>query len=166
MCNFIIGISYISADSFSNEFSGSSDQVIFYIKNSLWRSRVFVLKKCWRIYKKALYLTQFCSLIVKRCGSGYKGGSVAQLERICSPEMTFLSPSISRNLTALISFPGSGNTWVRHLLEEVTGVYTGSIYCDKVLKKSGFLGEKEINIWNYLYSTTSLVRTRLIRYSG
>ena len=77
---------------------------------------------------------------MKRCGVGYRSGSVAQLERICSPEMKFLSPNKSRNLTALVSFPGSGNTWVRQLLEEVTGVYTGSIYCDSVLKISGFLG--------------------------
>ena len=29
---------------------------------------------------------------------------------------------------ALMSFPGSGNTWVRHVLETLTGYHTGSIY--------------------------------------
>ena len=37
-------------------------------------------------------------------------------------------------VTALASFPGSGNTWLRYLLEQTTGVLTGSIYCDRGLK--------------------------------
>lgn len=37
-------------------------------------------------------------------------------------------------VVALVSFPGSGNTWLRHLLEQGTGIYTGSIYCDHSLK--------------------------------
>ena len=37
-------------------------------------------------------------------------------------------------IVALVSFPGSGNTWMRYLLEQATGVFTGSIYCDQVLK--------------------------------
>ena len=37
-------------------------------------------------------------------------------------------------MVALVSFQGSGNTWVRHFLEQATGVYTGSIYCDPGLK--------------------------------
>lgn len=43
---------------------------------------------------------------------------------------------LNRNspIVALISFPGSGNTWLRHLLEQATGIYTGSIYCDRSLK--------------------------------
>lgn len=31
---------------------------------------------------------------------------------------------------ALASFPGSGNTWVRHLIETASGIYTGSVYKD------------------------------------
>ena len=37
-------------------------------------------------------------------------------------------------VVALVSSPGSGNTWLRHLLEQATGVFTGSIYCDHSLK--------------------------------
>lgn len=43
-------------------------------------------------------------------------------------------------LTAIVSFHGSGNTWVRYLIEQVTGIFTGSIYCDPVLRKM-FPGE-------------------------
>ncbi|CAH1793019.1 unnamed protein product, partial [Owenia fusiformis] len=43
--------------------------------------------------------------------------------------------------TALFSFPGSGNTWLRHLIQQMTGFYTGSIYNDTDLKMNGFPGE-------------------------
>ncbi|XP_070581298.1 sialate:O-sulfotransferase 1-like isoform X2 [Ptychodera flava] len=44
--------------------------------------------------------------------------------------------SRSRPFIALASFPGSGNTWVRHLLEVATGIYTSSPYNDSVLYKA------------------------------
>lgn len=47
---------------------------------------------------------------------------------------------IKSPLIALISFHGSGNTWLRYLLEQATGIFTGSIYCDGLLK-SVFPGE-------------------------
>ena len=42
---------------------------------------------------------------------------------------------------ALASFPGSGNTWVRGLLQQATGICTGGIYCDTTLRISGYPGE-------------------------
>ena len=42
-------------------------------------------------------------------------------------------------LTSLSSYPGSGNTWVRYLIEEYTGYYTGSLYNDNSLYRGGFL---------------------------
>ena len=47
-----------------------------------------------------------------------------------------------RQAVALASYPGSGNTWVRGLLEAATGICTGAIYCDMSLRDRGFLGEK------------------------
>lgn len=41
----------------------------------------------------------------------------------------------------LLSFPGSGNTWLRNLLEEASGIYTGSVYDDSRLYNTGFTGE-------------------------
>ncbi len=46
-----------------------------------------------------------------------------------------------RDPVALVSCPGSGNTWVRGLLEKATGICTGSIYCDAPLRNGGFIGE-------------------------
>mgnify|MGYP000126647901 CR=1 FL=1 len=40
-------------------------------------------------------------------------------------------------MTALVSFPGSGNTWVRYLLETASGVFTGSIYIDRRIISKG-----------------------------
>ncbi|XP_076800115.1 sialate:O-sulfotransferase 1-like [Clavelina lepadiformis] len=51
-----------------------------------------------------------------------------------------LSPADYKQ-TALVSFPGSGNTWTRYLLERATGIYTGSIYGDPHLRRHGFLAE-------------------------
>lgn len=41
---------------------------------------------------------------------------------------------------ALSSFPGAGNTWVRHLIEHATGFYTGSYYFDGTLYNKGERG--------------------------
>ena len=42
----------------------------------------------------------------------------------------------------LASFPGSGNTWVRLLLEDASGFYTGSVYADGSLGKIEFVVKK------------------------
>ena len=42
---------------------------------------------------------------------------------------------------ALVSLPGSGNTWVRGLLEMSTGYCTGSMWCDPMLRARQFCGE-------------------------
>ena len=46
-----------------------------------------------------------------------------------------------RSPIALASFPGSGNTWVRGLLQNITGICTGGIYCDPTLRRNGYPGE-------------------------
>ncbi|CAH0758810.1 unnamed protein product [Diatraea saccharalis] len=44
-------------------------------------------------------------------------------------------------VVALASFPGSGNTWLRYLLQQATGIVTGSIYMDYGLRVHGFPAE-------------------------
>jgi len=46
-----------------------------------------------------------------------------------------------KTTTFLASYPCSGNTWTRVLLDHLTGIYTGSEYFDRNLVKLGFLGE-------------------------
>ncbi|XP_069103161.1 sialate:O-sulfotransferase 1-like [Argopecten irradians] len=41
----------------------------------------------------------------------------------------------------LLSYPGSGNTWTRHMIQQLTGYCTGTVYCDRFLAKKGFPGE-------------------------
>ena len=43
--------------------------------------------------------------------------------------------------TALASFPGSGNTWLRFLIESATGIFTGSRYKDLQIQMYGLWGE-------------------------
>ena len=52
--------------------------------------------------------------------------------------MTFQSAG---PIVALGSFPGSGNSWVRELLESATGIYTGAVYCDGSFVAAGMIGE-------------------------
>lgn len=66
---------------------------------------------------------------------------------------------------ALASFPGSGSTWSRTLLEQATGVYTGAIYCDKKLKREGFLGEF-ITSGNVIAIKTHASRATQINYDS
>ena len=46
-----------------------------------------------------------------------------------------------RDPVALVSLPGSGNTWIRGILEHMTGICTGAVYCDISLRSHGFTGE-------------------------
>ena len=57
------------------------------------------------------------------------------------PSTCTFRKSNGRDPVALVSVPGSGNTWVRKLMERATGICTGSIYCDIPLRIKGFVGE-------------------------
>ncbi|XP_045518263.1 WSCD family member AGAP003962 [Pieris brassicae] len=59
-------------------------------------------------------------------------------------ELRLLKPP-SYNVVALVSYPGSGNTWLRYLLQQATGIMTGSIYMDYGLKVHGFPAENVTN---------------------
>ncbi|KAK4300816.1 hypothetical protein Pmani_027007 [Petrolisthes manimaculis] len=54
--------------------------------------------------------------------------------------ITFYLPG-SHHTKALASFPSSGNTWIRYLIEGATGVFTGSFYDDNSLIRKGMYGE-------------------------
>lgn len=43
--------------------------------------------------------------------------------------------------TGLISFPGSGNSWIRHLIQQATGLWTGSVFHDRRLFEGGLRAE-------------------------
>ncbi|MEE6468837.1 hypothetical protein FKM82_008391 [Ascaphus truei] len=85
--------------------------------------------------------------------NGSSGTEVLREDSYCSVYQTpiqdtrctdrkFLSTK-SKVFVALSSFPGAGNTWVRHLIEHATGSYTGSYYFDGTLYNKGFKGEKD-----------------------
>ena len=46
---------------------------------------------------------------------------------------------------ALASYPGSGNTWLRGLLETATGICTGFEFCDISMRVKGFAGENIVS---------------------
>lgn len=61
--------------------------------------------------------------------------------------------AVVKPIAALASFPGSGNTWLRYMLQQATGILTGSVYKDYGLLKSGFPAESIAN------SSVLLVKT-------
>lgn len=46
-----------------------------------------------------------------------------------------------RDPVALSGAEGSGNTWVRGLLEKTSGFCTGFNFCDYIMRMKGFIGE-------------------------
>ena len=56
---------------------------------------------------------------------------------------------------ALVSYPGSGNTWTRYLVEAATGIFTGSIFIDPGIVNAGHYGEAR----NYSDGSTLLQKT-------
>jgi len=56
-------------------------------------------------------------------------------------KLSYRQPSEANVVTALASFPGSGNTWLRYLIQQATGFLTGSVYQDQTLRINGFPGE-------------------------
>ena len=78
-------------------------------------------------------------------------------------EMHFLEQNASRLNVALSSFPGSGTTWLRYLIEQATGLFTGSLECDISLKHVGHMGE---GVWTNQVAAVRVNRAHLNSTGG
>lgn len=58
----------------------------------------------------------------------------------CKNPLGYISMRNRQYRVALASFPGSGNTWLRYLLQQATGILTGSVYDDQNFKGGIFPG--------------------------
>ena len=94
-----------------------------------------------KLVKGSQYLDERIKQLYLSCRPKVRKGTDTRVFGQCKnvSDMHFINGS---RVVALPSYPGSGNTWTRMLLEQTTGIYTGSIYCDAELKAKGFLGEK------------------------
>ena len=61
--------------------------------------------------------------------------------QLSTPTCRFMQAEGSHSPVALNSQEGSGNTWLRGLLEKATGICTGFYACDTEMRARGFLGE-------------------------
>ena len=86
----------------------------------------------WPYYDECVNETQH-----PRLNKRSEGPLVEEVPTPC----TFFNGTARKTATLLISFPGSGNTWFRGLLQQATGVCTGSHKCDGDLRRHGFPGE-------------------------
>ncbi|XP_045187965.2 uncharacterized protein LOC123545721 [Mercenaria mercenaria] len=82
--------------------------------------------------RKKYYPKVHVTNVVGRLGNASLNGSVN-----CSKKKVSLSQTVLP-ITGLVSFPGSGNTWTRHLIQQMTGLGTSSVYCDGGLRARGF----------------------------
>ena len=59
------------------------------------------------------------------------------MDRICKNLTTTFSKQNPLPLVALASFPNSGNTWIRYIIEGITGIFTGSFYMHEPMIRKG-----------------------------
>ena len=122
------------------------------------KRRVYTFFVIIIIFTTALYFQEFYSIdedISAKDSSTSTTGRAPSVRRLapmmrgrhtrgrvtwCKP-LTYLSPRSGHPRTALASFPGAGNTWVRLLVQQMSGTWTGSIYSDGDLRSNGFPGE-------------------------
>lgn len=105
------------------------------------------------------FLSLYERILYKQCTqSAFKH---VTLDSSSSTSCQFINGN-KRGPIALASFPGSGNTWVRGLLQLATGMCTGSIYCDRDLRRNGFIGEG-ISTGSVLVTKTHKTNSKNIR---
>ena len=54
-------------------------------------------------------------------------------------------------VVGLASYPSSGNTWLRYLIEAITGIYTGSMYNDVTIRCRAELSSSSDTIEEVLF---------------
>ncbi|XP_047469980.1 WSC domain-containing protein 1-like [Penaeus chinensis] len=74
--------------------------------------------------------------------------------------------AVGMTSSILHSFPRSGNTWVRYLLEAASGVFTSSVYSDRTLVAAGYLGERHKLGWGTTLATKSHFIKHLQKYKN
>ena len=97
--------------------------------------------------------TVIFSILTKKSAHGMTSSYQIQIFRF-SAENNNISWCNGKSLTfqkppgqiiGLISYPKSGNTWLRHLIQQSTGLLTGSFYDSTLLQRNGFPGEPIYN---------------------
>ena len=95
----------------------------------------------------------------------YMMGTKFHLSDYLHQETCVFIDGSGRKSMVLASFPGSGNTWLRGLIQQVTGLCTGSYYCDPLLLNS-FPGEGIQSGAVLFVKTHKLPRKVNFRYNG
>lgn len=87
-------------------------------------------------YYTSIYATLLSSSLEKETALIFPWKGDPQCEDL---SIKFVLPPKKLKRASLASFPGSGNTWIRGLVERLTGIFTGSFYNDKDLYVKGIL---------------------------
>ncbi|ODM99376.1 WSC domain-containing protein 1 [Orchesella cincta] len=109
-------------------------------KNGTWRSNP---TKIWSGHQDLDHLNSILDRI------GHNGGKLSKevytypwiRDEQCKTFTVQFARKDNFKPRALVSFPGSGNSWLRYMIECASGYFTGSVYDDKELFTAGLLGE-------------------------
>ena len=136
---------HIAADPIKLRLSAVNCSKMFHLYLSHWsKSTISRLSQKFGVSNltspSLQYSFMYCSgLTIYQFFSDTKGNIRMPRQFHNCKKMSFQDSGIP---TLLVSYPGSGNSWVRQLLEATTGIYTGSDKdCDTDYIKAGMLGE-------------------------
>ncbi len=74
----------------------------------------------------------------------------------------YLNPGSPRlPMVGLLTARGSGTTWTQSLVQQLTGVFSGSVYSERNLLNRGVLGERKA----FNTTRTTFIKTHLIHHS-
>ena len=94
------------------------------------------------------------SSVMKQAITDY-GTSMCQNLRLLTPQDSQTYPFIP-----FISVAGSGNTWTRHFIEEISGIFSGSVYADKPKVETGLLGDvMKFQHWDPKFLRTFVIKS-------
>ena len=85
-------------------------------------------------------------------------------DKQCENFTTVFSKGQMLPAVALASNPNSGNTWLRYLIEGITGIFTGSFYGDIDISRKGnsaFDGNQRRNLISWIISLRNLSMAKI-----
>ena len=129
----------------TNDHTSEQDKLNWTSSTDTVNKPLYLPKKC-----KEPHCVEFLTKIDKMHKENCHVSSFRKIQKYLkvNPELVSMKENdcdfmkgTNREPVALVSPPGSGNTWLRGLLERATGYCTGYVTCDYTMLTRGFIGE-------------------------
>ena len=129
------------------EYMRKSKEVRSWNVSPKWMAQKVRARHKMHVYSKLPIITNCTDSMCKQLAEGREKHNYNSCLKLAEEHYSVhpcecrLMDGKKRGRYALVSLPGSGNTWVRGLLEKATGVCTGSMWCDPSLRAKHFCTE-------------------------